>query len=74
MDLPVLKPERGIGSGKGRNAVFVFGREQRAGDIDKATESLPALPVAAGGSLRLSPSTAGTDGFFIAILRCGAGA
>ena len=37
MDLPVLKPERGIGSGKGRNAVFVFGREQRAGDIDKAT-------------------------------------
>ena len=37
-------------------------------------ESLPALPAAAGGSLRLSPSTAGTDGFFIAILRCGAGA
>ena len=32
-------------------------------------EALPSLPAPAGGSLRLSPVTAGTDGFFIAVLR-----
>lgn len=37
-------------------------------------EGVPALPAAAGGALRLSPATAGTDGFFIAILHRKAGA
>ncbi|MBX3504183.1 MAG: RsmB/NOP family class I SAM-dependent RNA methyltransferase [Parvibaculum sp.] len=37
-------------------------------------DGLPALPAPAGGALRLSPVTAGTDGFFIAILRREAGA
>ncbi len=32
-------------------------------------EGLPTLPAAAGGALRLSPAMAGTDGFFIAVLR-----
>lgn len=32
-------------------------------------EGLPALPAPAGGALRLSPVSAGTDGFFITILR-----
>lgn len=37
--------------------------------LDHWPDGLPALPSPAGGSLRLSPATAGTDGFFIAILR-----